>query len=157
MTEDHIKWLWVLYKKGGLELMDPGFADKEMDPAELADVAVEVLDLKYDEAWLAFLGDDERPVGLFLAFWPHRIRDLPSYMVLDQLIWFPWATPRAKVETFIHFWNEARKEVPMMGFSDMESKKFYETACKHGIMRRIGTSMSLLPGRKSAVFETRDP
>jgi hypothetical protein len=41
-----------------------------------------------------------------------------------------------------------------MEFAQESEKKFFETLCKHGIMRRVGTSNVVYRGEPAAVFET---
>ena len=37
------------------------------------------------------------------------------------------------------------------------NKKFFEMLARHGVMRRIGTTYSIVKGEPTAIFETRLP
>ena len=72
-----------------------------------------------------------------------------------DMLWFPWASKRNKVEAAVHFFNVMRDDTPMVEYADDEAKPFFEMICRHGIMRRVETSFSVYPGKSVAVFETR--
>jgi hypothetical protein len=74
-------------------------------------------------------------------------------MILEKLIWLPWSSARNRVESAVNFFNIIRNQIPMMTFVREPEKKFVEMLMKHGIMRRIGTSHTVV--NDAGVYETR--
>ncbi len=112
---------------------------------------------RYHGAWTLFAETTRGflPVGLVFAFFSHHDQALSPFMILGDVIWFPWATSRNKIESAVGFFSKIRKEIPMMGYAhgDMD-RKFFECLCKHAIMQRVGTTFNVIRGKAVAIFET---
>ena len=106
----------------------------------------------YDFGWTMLAPD---PVGLIFAFQAHKNTDRSPFLIIGDMVWFPWSSARQRIEAAVNFFNEARKEVAFMEYARKEDKKFFEMIAKHGIMRRIGTSHNIYPGEPATIFETR--
>ena len=131
--------------------IDAGLAPEDFTVAFEATVPA-----RYSGAWLLFAGAG-KPVGLILAFFSHPDPALAPFMIVGDIIWFPWASCLQRVEAAVGFFNEARKEVPMVEYAMPKDRRFFEMICKHGIMRRIGTSHNVYAGEPAVMFETRAP
>jgi hypothetical protein len=152
MSPDDIRFLWATYKKGALTPMDARFADAGMTPEQFSEAFDEIAG-RYNEGW-TISAETKRgfmPVGMIFG----ALAPLSAYMIVAGVLWFPWATKRNVVEGAVAFFNEARHHIPMMLYATEEHKRMYEVCCMHGIMRRIGTSEVVFPGRSAAVYETR--
>lgn len=151
LEEGDIFYAWAAYKNGLFrDVFKP-----DLDAKLFKDAFSELLKSRYDAAWLLSARTDERgmfPVGLALGFWPHRI--VHPFMVLDALVWFPWASKRNRVEATVEFANRARDELPMIAFARREDKRFMETLARHGIIRRVGTSRNVFADGPASVWET---
>ena len=145
--------MWAAYKTGRLASLGVDFEDGEMDAAAFKARFTEET-VNYDGAWTLSVPTQTRPVGVILGFWPNRHESSP-YMIVGDMVWFPWATGRNKIETAVHFFNEMRNDLPFMEFAAPEHKDFFVTIAKHGIMRRVGTSYNVYPDQATSVFETR--
>ncbi len=76
-------------------------------------------------------------------------------MILGDVVWFPWASDRNKIESSVGFFSKIRKEIPMMGYAHGDTdRKFFECLCKHAIMQRVGTTFNVIRGKAVAIFET---
>jgi hypothetical protein len=96
------------------------------------------------------------PVGLVMAFHSHFEHALCPFMIVGDLIWFPWASKRNRIESAVGFFHRMRNEIPMVDYAHGEvNKRFFEMICRHGVMRRIGTTFNVVAGEPVAVFETR--
>jgi len=146
VSEGDLKYAWAAYKRGSFD----GMIEEELDPRAFAE-AFGSLGVAFHGMW-TFL-DDGKPVGMGFAFMAHPEPVLAPYMIFDRVIWFDWATPRQRIEHGVNFFNEIRKEFPVIGHVDKENKSYFEMMCKHGVIRRVGTSHNL----DKAVFETRAP
>lgn len=106
----------------------------------------------YDAAWTmqAPTARGTMPVGCVFAHWAGSGA---SWMTVDGLIWFPWASPRNRIESAVSFFRAIHHEVPMMGYARSHAKRMYEVCMAHGIMRRVGTSHNVFD-EPAAVFET---
>lgn len=150
---DDIRYVFAAYKKGSLASMGEQFSNPDM-PADEFKTAFEAWVLeRYHAAWTMFAqtGRGFIPVGLlFSCFAPSA-----PYMIVNGVVWFPWATKRNIIESIVNFFNEARKEYQFVLYALPEHRKAYEVCAMHGIMRRIGTSYVAIPGKPATVFETR--
>lgn len=142
---------------GGFPSLAERFADGKMDAVEFNKQLGEELVQNYDEAWIltAFNQKKIRPVGLVLAFSSHWNPTFSPFMIVADIIWFPWATPRNKIETTVKFFSEIRKEIQMVEYAKRDQQKFFDMVCAHGVMRRAGTSYVVYPDQPTAIYETR--
>lgn len=158
MEREDMRYLWAAYKKGSLSRMGPPFNDETMTADAFREAFETNLIGKFHGAWTLFAevpNRGEMPVGAVLGFWPHPDAERMPFMIVGEMVWFPWATPRNCVETAVHFFNVIRRDIPMVEYAASEDKRFFEMIAKHGVMRRVGTSYNVYAGEPAAVFETR--
>lgn len=151
IEEGDIFYAWAAYKAGLFR--DVFKAD--LDAVQFKDAFRELIASRYDAAWLLSAKTAKRglfPVGMALGFWPHRIAR--PFMVLDALIWFPWASPRNKVEAAVNFADKARNEIPMLAFARDRDRAFMEMLARCKVIRRIGTSRTVFTDGQASVWET---
>ena len=155
--KEDVQYAWAAYKSGMLESMGPPFDGEDMAPETFQAEFEAQLDVVYHAAWTLFAetGNGYLPSGLVLGFWSHPDPNYGRFMNIGDMIWFPWASDRNKIEMAVRFFNDIRKEVPMVEYAKMDDKRFFETIAKHGIMRRVGTMHNIYDGAPAAVFETR--
>jgi hypothetical protein len=157
IENDDLKYAWAAYKKGALASMGGVFGGQDLSPAEFKEAfEKEVLD-NYHGVWTLLAQDPKRPIGFVLGFFSHPNPAKAPFMIVGDMIWMPWATPRNRLEAAVSFFASARKEMPMMEFASEDSKRFFEVIARHGVMRRVGTSHNVYTGAPAAVFETRRP
>jgi hypothetical protein len=84
-----------------------------------------------------------------------NLAPMSAYLIVTGAVWFPWATTRNIIEGTVSFLNLMRRQLPSMFYAADEHKRLYEVVCMHGVLRRVGTSFIVFPGRQAAVFETR--
>jgi len=167
-----LRFVWAAYKQTGMDALkiEPGLTPEDFTVAFEATVLN-----RYTGAWLLFAGAgkpaveggaakaaaakaaDAKPVGMIFAFFSHPDPALAPFMIIGDIVWFPWASCRQRVEAAVNFFNEARKEVPMVEYARPADRRFFEMICRHGIMRRVGTSHNVFSGEPAVVFETRLP
>lgn len=158
IEDDDIKFAWAAYLRGNLASMGPQFSGRDMDAVSFKAAFVdEVLNNYPGGAWTlsAETARGFTPVGIVLAFYSHPNPDLSPFMIVGDMLWFPWSTARSRVEAAVGFFNAIRNDIPMMEYADDAAKPFFEMIARHGIMRRVGTSFNVLRGQSVAVFETR--
>lgn len=140
--------------------MGGDFAETDMEPpAFKARFTSEVL-TTYAAAWTLFAPVKDKghiPVGVVLGFWSHPDATKAPFMILGDMLWFPWASSRNRVETAVHFFNTIRQGFPMVEYAEPDAKDFFVMLCKHGIMRRVGTSHVVYPDTPATIFETIKP
>lgn len=154
------RYAWAAYKKGALASLGPRFAGANMTPDEFYAAFVAEVAANYAGGWTLSADTAARgfmPVGIVLGFYSHPNPALAPFMIIGDMLWFPWASARNKIEAAVGFFNAIRKEIPMVEYADEAAKPFFEMIAQHGIMRRVGTSFNVFPGRSAAVFETRAP
>lgn len=140
-------YLWAAYKKGALSEMglDDGMTSEQFDDAFAASIE------RFTNGWI-IVADTKRgrlPAGILFGTMT------PFFTIMSGGAWFPWATRRNVVEGTVAFFAAKRREFPIMFPADEPSKRLYEICCMHGVLRRIGTSFTMMPGKSAAVFESR--
>lgn len=147
---DDLKYLWATYKLTGLPQL--GFAGKDMKAEEFQS-AFEQVAAQFSEAW-TILVETKRgfiPAGVMFG----NVAPMGAYLIVTGAVWFPWASARNVIEGTVAFLNMIRKRLPSMFYALDEHKRLYEVVCMHSILRRVGTSHIVFPGRSAAVFETK--
>jgi hypothetical protein len=151
---EDVRFAWAAYKKGAFSSLL-----KTDLPADEFDVGFQaIVTTRYHGAWTLF-ADTRRgnmPVGMVLAFYPHADPALAPFMIVADIVWFPWASARNRIETAVYFFCTLRSSTPMLvcGRNDLD-KRFFETICAHGVMRRTGTTFNVVKGEPIPIFETR--
>lgn len=158
IEREDIRYAWAAYKKGCMTSMGAKWAGGEMDAADFATAFEVEVSTIYHGAWTLMAQSRKGflPVGFVLAFYSHPDPRLSPFMILGDIIWFPWATARNKIEAAVHFFNCIRSSIPMVEYASEKNTRFFEMICQHGLMRRVGTMHIVYPGEKTAVFETRN-
>lgn len=152
-----MSYVWAAYKKGALASMGAHLADGAMPAAEFKDAFEAEIIANYDAAWTLF-GETVhgfRPVGLILGFWSHPNPKMAPFMIVGDMIWFPWASARNRISAAVNFFNSIRDQIPMVDYARQKDRGFFVVMCQHGIMRQVGTTLNVYPGEPAAVYETR--
>jgi hypothetical protein len=158
IEQEDIKYLWAAYKKGALASMGAEWGDPTLNADDFTlSFKAEVM-ANYAAAWTLFAGTPKGflPVGVVLAFFSHPNPRFSPFMIVGDMIWFPWASRRNRVEAAVHFFSKVRKEHALVTYAHgAETKRFFEMIAKHGVIQRIGTTFSVVSGQPVAMFETR--
>lgn len=152
IEDDDVKYSWAAYKKGALSPMGESFT-KEMNAEEFKSLFEQFVIQNHHAAWtlIAPTAKGNIPVGIVLAAWAPNA----PFMIVNGMVWFPWASHRNHVESMVCFLNGVRKQQSLTFYTLPEHKRIYEVCAMHGIIRRVGTSFVAIPGKSAAVFETR--
>lgn len=139
--------------------MGKDFENTGMSAAEFRERFQAEILANYAGAWTLFAktSKGQMPVGIILGFWSHPEPRLAPFMIVGDLIWFSWTSTRTKLESAVNFFNRMRDKIAFMEYAQDKDRKFFDTICQHGIMRRVGTSYNVYPGEAVAVYETRKP
>lgn len=74
-----------------------------------------------------------------------------------HVFWFPWASPRNKIEGTMKFLNVMRKAWTTIIYSEETNRKFFKHIEKYGVIRQVGKIHNYFPnGEDASVFQTRD-
>ena len=145
---DDMRYLWAAYKLGKLS----GLALPEgMSADEFAGSADQKLSQHCQMGW-TMLADDKVVGFVFGAHSPFN-----AFIEILLVIWMPWASKRTIIESTIGFISHMRNKHNFMGCATPENKRLYEVAAMHGLVCRIGTSYIVIPGKATAIFESRKP
>lgn len=143
LQDDDMKWLWAAYKLGTFEAIPKGLRVDEFKATVFGQ-------LDFIDALDVVIAKTERgkiPVGLMTA----RVDDLGLWPSAD---WFPWASPRNKIEGVIVYINTARRSHLVLLLGAPDEKAFLTHVCKYGIMRRVGTIQK--DGKRLALFQSKE-
>jgi hypothetical protein len=151
-----VRYLFAAYKDGALASMGAAFAQAGMSAAEFKQAFEAEVVERYAGAWTLFAMTRKGfiPVGCVLGFYSHPDPRLSPFMIVGDMLWFPWASARNRLEAAVNFFKVIRLTIPMVEYADDRAKPFFEVLARHGIVRRVGTMLSVYPDRQTAVFET---
>lgn len=158
IEQEDMKYVWAAYQKGALGSMGDAWKQPTMSVAEFDTTFKTEIIANYSSAWTLFAQTKAgtRPVGLVLAFYSHPNPVLAPFQIIGDIIWFPWASTRNRIETAVNFFSKVRNEHSLVEYARGDAtKRFFETIAKHGVMRRVGTTFNVFHGEAVAVFETR--
>ena len=159
LGDQHLKFLWAAYQKGGLEVFGEGFEKPDgasWNVEEFHDVFVSLLLNTFHFAWIIkapTVNHGHIPIGMTTAFWSHHDEVRAPFVIIGEIVWFPWASPRNVIEGAVKFFDWLRRDFRAMMYT--QDKRFFEIIARHGIMRRVGTSFNVYADGATAVFETR--
>lgn len=155
---EDMKYVWAAYQKGALGSMGPAWERPTMTASLFSDAFKSEIIKNYSSVWTLFAETKMgmRPVGLVLAFFSHPNPQLSPFQIIGDIIWFPWASKRNRIEAAVNFFAKIRNEYPLVEYAKGEAtKRFFEMLAKHGVVRRVGTTFNVFRGEAVAVFETR--
>ena len=145
-----MKYAWAAYKHAAFDWIKSGLSPDEFKSEFEAFVVS-----KCHAAWTVFAQTKRGfiPVGLIFASWAPNA----PYLIISAGVWMPWASKRNIIEGTVGFINGVRRDFSLVVYALPEHKRMYEICMMHGIMRRVGTSYTAIPGHSAAMFETKMP
>jgi hypothetical protein len=159
MEAEDVRYAFAAYKAGALADMAGPFTDTGMDAAAFRETFQAEVIRRYHAAWTLFAlvqGRGFIPVGMVFAFHSHFEHAKSPFMIVGDIVWFPWSTPRNRIEAAVNFVNVIRKSVPLMDYAYGDNnKRFWNMVAKHGLVQRVGTTFNVVKGEPVAIFETR--
>jgi hypothetical protein len=81
----------------------------------------------------------EIPVGIFIVTRWHNTLGEP------HTFWFPWATPRNKIEVTLKFLTEMRRDMTLLLFVREEFVKFFDRMKEYGVVRHCCKLQKIYP------------
>jgi hypothetical protein len=151
-----VRWTYAAYKAGALASMGGPFTETAMSAAEFKSAFEAEVTSRYAGAWTLFAMTARGfiPVGCVLGFYSHPDPRLSPFMIVGDMLWFPWSSARNRIEAAVNFFKVIRLTIPMVEYADENARPFFEMIARHGIVRRVGTMFSVYPDKPTAVFET---
>ncbi len=134
------------------------FTGTELTAEKFRDAFGLLVTTRYHGAWTMFANTPKGfiPVGMVFAFYSHADPLLSPFMIIGDIVWFSYATPRNKIESAVNFLSRIRKTIPMMDYAHGEENiRFWNMLAQHAIVRRVGTTFNVVHGQQTAIFETR--
>ena len=132
MQAGDLAYAYAGYRQGAFPGMPEGLKPREFD------VAFYKAAVQWEEIYALTVKhtNGRRPVGLMLARITEEI-GMPARME-PHLMWFPWATPRNKLETTVKWLAEMRLKHLVLIMAPLKEKVFFTHLCRHGVLRVIG-------------------
>lgn len=149
-SREHLSSCWAAAQSGAFK----GFnIPPDLKGDEFGDALLEALSVVGQEAVLAFVnyGNSRRAVALFT--WTGDDR-----RIQPQVFWFPWASPRNKLEATLRFIDEARRgEKLVLWYVRERDEKFFRHLAFYGMMRFCGRVDSYFDdGKPALLFFSRE-
>ena len=154
IAEEDMRYAWAAFKLGKFADMDPQFADTSMTGKEFNAAFWDYVggNFEFGTTILAQTPRGFLPAGMVFANLSPRL----TYMEIAGIVWFPTASKRNIIEGTVGLFQKLRENgTPVTVYATDEHKRVYEVVCAHGILRRVGTTFMMIPGKVAAVFETK--
>ena len=146
-------WLWAGYKMGTfseIDLFPEGLTQKEFSNAIEKFIATGHL------TPITYYDDRRKPVGIGFFWVRGRV-----WQTCD-LLWFPWASSRNVLESYVNFVNIVKetkhtdgKKLIILEFAREKDRDFFEHVCKYGVMSRVGSLVGIYDDGKAILFQSR--
>lgn len=137
------KYFWAAYQKGALDI-EPGMNKQQFH---------ETLAAARDAAdWFTLFAGTSRgniPVGAIRAMIGER-------MMEPHVVWFPWASPRNKLESIANFLNESGRVWLVLVITRFAERAMYARLCEAGYLRHCGSIKGYYPDDDAAIYQTVD-
>lgn len=142
-----MKWFWAAYRKGGFEDIIVDGLDHD-GFKEAVSQMVGTFNASY--LMLARSEGESRPVGMIGA---HD----NGYRIEPHALWFPWATPRNKLESWLNFLNKIRVTRLAVIFVPEKEGAIYKHMELYGVIQQRGSiSRFFEDGQSALIFQTKD-
>ena len=133
---DH-KLLWIAYR---LEQLPSGWVLPEgLEPSEFRDTMESFIVDHHDYAWV--VRHEDTPLAIIFG------RDTSGGIFVGDMVWFPKATRRQRLETITAFLETLRAETSLLLSTPYEGRAVYEKMRDWRILRRVGTLYDADGGR----------
>lgn len=152
-TRDDLRFAYAAWRLGSKIDMLHFEPDADMAGPEWVEYTAEFLIAHYAHAFTLFAKTHEgkRPAGIALLHQPDK---RAGVLWMADVIWFPWASSRNKLESIVNFMNSMRKQWLIFEFAIPAETPFFDHVCRYGVMRRAGTVFDLYT-EPASVFQTR--
>ncbi len=133
ISDSDVKWVYAAYKKGAFPDIQEG-----MDGIGFRSALLEHYDRMGGEMWILAAPNDvssaegAKPVGLIQG-------QVTAHVVEPHVYWFPWATPRNKVETILKYLAGMRFRAVVLVHASETDAVFFDHIAAYQVLRRIGT------------------
>jgi hypothetical protein len=128
LSDPDWRWLWASYQMNGwTDILQHGLSREDFQERILTIVGGHDLD------WIAEVHTDGglRPVALFVA--DYRFG---GYAVEPHVRWFPWASPRNKLEIGVKFMMEVGKMTKVFIYPPNSDGKLWERVWRYKVLKK---------------------
>ncbi len=146
--EEDEAYVWAAYQQSGLEELS-GFFPEDLTPTTFHSRLTRTM---IHGVWFTLIAPvpdrDHIPVGLIGA-------DIEDNRLEPHFCWYPWASPRNKVETVLCFLNDMRRDYTVIVRSKQKDWHFFERMCQYGIMRHCGRIFRYFGDDVAHIWQTK--
>lgn len=143
--DDDARWLWAAYRRGAFPDAAEGM-DRERFLDWLAERAA-----AFHEVWIltAPNEDEKRPVGVVAG-------RFDEYGLRPHVIWFPWSTPRNRMECALKFLHDIGREHFTWFIARREDVPFFDHLIRYGMIRAVGKVKRVFDGGDGIMYHTTE-
>lgn len=150
-----LQYIGAAWRKGALDELHEVFRDQEMDAERFGDLFQKFV-VELFQVGLTLFAETPMgriPVGMFLGLIPAPGKPI---MFVAEMIWFPWASDRNRLEAAVGLFDQLRTDWIVIEFACPQDQAFFDVICRYGVMRRIGSTHDLYD-EPAATYQTRKP
>ena len=155
-SREHIANCWLAAQEGAFEGLEVRVNLADISKAEFGSALVEALQLVAHDAVLAFVPYEGARRAVALFTWRGMASGEDRH-IFPKVIWFPWCSPRNKLEACLAFINEARlgdRQVLWFVQDNKQNERFMRQLCLYGMMKRCCVVEDYYNKGKNALFYT---
>lgn len=146
-----MRYLWAAYVKGAFKQNDFVNVATGLNEVEFSNYIRGIIFSAYNNGWVLEAKHNDKYIPMGIVF---SVSTGPFNLIGD-MTWFPWATNRNRIESAVHFINEARKDRLIVWYSHPEDSDFYVHIARHGISKRVGSIDGLYEGEQARFWQAK--
>lgn len=130
-TEKDLKWFWAAYKKGAWQSLIRDDLTTEEFLAHIEESLMSLVGL-----YTIYAPNETGRIAGAVSLSLRQFDDIPYFE--PRITWFPWATPRNRIEGGVRTVLTLREEYPLFIQVDGKNQGYVTHLAKYGILRRVG-------------------
>lgn len=157
MTGDDAPYFWVAYRMGAFESLGEPFDDRDALDGEAFAQAFDAHWTANYQVGLVLLAEVPEkgriPVGVFFAA---EVDPAAPLYASRAMLWFPWATPRNRLEAFVHLLDRLRADVTVLLRPERADERFVSVLARYAVVRPIGKAYEVRADQEETLlYQTR--
>lgn len=156
MQPQDLRWLYAAWQLGGLRDL-AGTFEEDLTKEEFSNLVQAVLtefddNTTFTAPFIDPIDKTEKigPVGILMMRAARKAR------FGMETVWFPWASPRNKFESWVNLLHNKGKDFLFLEFARESERPFWERLARLKLVRRVGSVYGMYPDGPALTYQSTD-